>query len=178
MSRRRRRSRLTSKKFETATNDMFYAFAMTNPSGDWRYPHFADRGSDVIYVSSVMSQRFRGVHDEMLDLWKRIAVDQALEFDDNIDPTSLRLLRVKVSVEDVTEEMFREHSEFAHHQKLTVLGRLTDSEAKMLGLTKERAIYKLWANPDSHPDDRKLLRRLGDVADEIEGGSILDIVRD
>lgn len=176
-SARSNRQKKIANSQELTGSNTFLAFVLTTPTGDFRFPSFRDRGSDAIYTSWGLTQQFSHMNEDMLEIWKRVAVDQALEFDDTVNPTSLRLVRVKTVVEDATHELFDEKSDFEHHQKLSVVGRLSDRESKLLGLAKERAIYKISANPDQHVNDRKLLRSLGDFGDDVDSTSLIDVLR-
>lgn len=150
------------------TSETFFTFILAdNQNHRWQFPSFSDNSEIGCYSS--MHQKFPKISEEMGQIWKRVALDHALEFDELVDPATLRVLCIKVDVQDVTRQLFESDAEYIHNRKMASIGRLSDEEAKLLGLEKERTIYKISTDAERTAEDNKILRKLDDQGEEVNG---------
>lgn len=112
---------------------------------------------------------FDSITDDMLDLWKRIAVDNVVTWrDSNIDTSSLRLVRIETIVRNATEELFGHDAHMFEQKRFAALSKLTPEEAKLLGIDSAYALMKLFSKAKDRKADNDLIDRVRDASLETE----------
>jgi hypothetical protein len=132
----------------------FYILSINRSDGEIAYAEIRPRGL-VIFSDPTQLFPVTDASREKLKLLMRIVtVERACGADEPVDIASLRVIRVRANIEDVTAEIQGLDEEDAkEHQKLAALAKLTDTEARLLGLADEKALFKLTQRPEAHVSD-------------------------
>lgn len=100
-------------------------------------------------------QFFLEPSDAIREFWIGTAVGRDItHWDEACDLSSLRLIKLRFDVENVTDQLFHDSEDQDQFAKLTAVAKLSDSEARLLGLVKERAKLKLYENIRPQSRDR------------------------
>lgn len=111
------------------------------PDGVWRFVHITPHGINLL---DHPRQFFRQPSAAVRDLWNAIAVERAVGgIDEPIDSSSARFVRLRLVAEDATERLFTDRLELEQATRLAAVAKLTDAEARSLGIARERARLKL-----------------------------------
>lgn len=115
-------------------------------------------GDHTLSVTRTPEQVFPRISQEMKDLWKRVVIDDAINWDCyNAHHQTLRLMKVEMTSQDCTAELFQDREEALHNQRWAGLAKLSEREARILGLEEQYALMKLFRNPDAEQEDNRLL---------------------
>ena len=132
-----------------------------NRDGSWNFLYPESGGLDNTGNPYVYDDAYA---EELLELWKRTVLDGAIPVTNYILRDTIRIVRYELNAQDVTMDLFEGKDQRAEHLRLLAVSKLSDDEARMLGLEHLKTKQKLLSNPDFHPDDKKNLAVLIDSA--------------
>lgn len=135
----------------------YLTFVVRTVYGSWRYVRVQEHALDVVSTPQLYDP---GMGSDMLEVWKRVVIDDAMPWEDSVDRNTLRIVEYTVNTDDVTESLFTDKDELAEYRRRAALSRLTDSEARLLGLGHQKAKQIIMACPDFDHADGSLLKRL------------------
>jgi hypothetical protein len=73
-----------------------------------------------------------------------------------------------------TADPFTDADDYRHHRKLVKVGKLTDDEARLIGLNGQRALYKMPHCYEEQRTDRPMPRRIIDAAKDCDQSIFLN----
>jgi len=73
-----------------------------------------------------------------------------------------------------TADPFTNADDYRHHRKLVTVGKLTDDEARLMGLDGQRALYKMPHCSEEQRTDRPMSRRIIDDAKDCDQSIFLN----
>jgi hypothetical protein len=126
-------------------------------SGEWAYVRVNQHCLDVISLPIVFSELDAG---DLLELWKRVVVDNAIPWEDSVRPETLRIVKYRCELQDVTLSLFGDDQSVADFMRINAMAKLSDAEARLLGLTTLKAKQKMIHAPEFHRDDQNNLKSL------------------
>lgn len=147
------------------TGKDYLALVVQRFDDEWVYVRVNQHCLDCVHYLPVLfdpSQK-----DDLLELWKRVVIDDAIPWEDNVRHETLRIVRFKMEIEDRTLSFFNNRSEVDHMIRMSALSKLTDTEARALGLVNEKAVQSLAFNPEFHREDGKLLNSLAESSSQL-----------
>jgi len=98
--------------------------------------------------------------DDLLEIWKRVVIDNAIPWEDSVKPDTLRIVRYKLDVEDNTLSLFGNDDSVKEFLRMSAMSKLTDAEARLLGLTTLKAKQTIMHDPQFCREDKVVLNRL------------------
>ncbi len=146
------------------TGKEYLAMVVQRPDGDWNYVRVNQHCLDCVGMPVVFE--VSEAH-ELLELWKRVTIDDAIPWEDSVRPETLRIVSFKMEIEDRTLTLFNNESEVDHMIRTSALSKLTDIEARALGLTHAKAVQALMHNPEFHRDDGRALTALSKASAQL-----------
>jgi hypothetical protein len=126
-------------------------------SGEWVYVRVNQHCLDVLTTPCVFTT---AQTDDLLEIWKRVVIDNAIPWEDSIRPDTLRIVRYKLEVEDHTLSLFGDNDSIKECLRMTAMSKLTDSEARVLNLTTLKAKQMIMHDPQFCREDKIVLDRL------------------
>jgi hypothetical protein len=136
-------------------------------SYSWRY--VGTNYDDDLVLSDNPRHLFPEINDDVLELWKRIAIDNVFTWQArNVVPSTLRLVKVETRVVDATAEIFPHQGEYETQMKFATLSKMTPQEAKLLGVEKDYVLMKMFSRKDRDVDDEKLIVRFTEMDNDVE----------
>ena len=96
--------------------------------------------------------------DKLMELWKRVVTHNAVSWHDNVLPDTLRIVSYNLDIQEVTKKVFGDG--YDHERKSAALMLLSDDDARILGLEKEKAQQLIFHQPDFDSDDGTLMNQL------------------
>jgi hypothetical protein len=150
-------------KDSAKANQEYYAFIVQNAYGSWRFAR-VNNGSMDCYNCPYLFPK--SSLPEMIEIWKRVVIDNAVPWDETVVSTTLRIISYSIGCQDSTDELLEGSEDAQALKKRSAMARLTDAEAKMLGLETEKATQVLFSEPDLSQHDMQILRSLAD--DQLE----------
>ncbi len=147
----------SEKKF--SPSDPLVSLVVQNYHSQWRYVR-VDR--DQLYTTGEVVVYHESYASELLEIAKRVVLDDAIPVDERIIPATARVLRVKHAVEDITSSLFDGSAEVREFAMMAAVTKLTDAEARLLGLERIKSKQRLMHNPELHNDDKRLMLALSD----------------
>lgn len=138
-------------------NNEYLAFVAQNSYGQWRYVRVNQNSLDLFGTPYLFHPSNA---EEMLEIWKRVVIDNAIPFDETCLNQTLKIIRYKMETVDLTEELIEKSGEREALMKRSAVSKLTDAEAKMLGLENLKAQQLIFHNPDFDQDDVRTLKAL------------------
>lgn len=143
----------------------YLTFVVQNNYGNWKYVRVTTGYLDCVNNPHVYQHSDA---PEMLELWKRVVVDRAIPWDDSIRPETLRVARFTLQIEEATATLFENDAAVADFQRTMALAKLSDDEAKLLGLSQQKAKQKLFHDPAFGRSDQKLMESLSKSVAEVD----------
>src|SRR6478752_2769177 len=154
-------SRSYSTRSGTANTD-YFIIVVQQTDGLWQYINVTGGGVDTTYQPVVYDLTQK---DTLLELWKRVVLDGAIPWGStNVRPESMRIVRIRTNVTDAMGELFEDRNQMREFERIKAVAKLSDDEARLLGLTSLKAKQIMLSNPDAHSDDVKLLAEVDAAA--------------
>jgi len=129
--------------------------------GEWGYVRVNQHCLDVVQTPCVFDAN---ASDELLEIWKRVVLDNAIPWEDSVRPETLRIVSYKMQVEDKTLSLFNDDAEVNEFLRMSAMAKLSDAEARLLGLSHAKAKQIIMHNPNFHRDDSVTLGSLQKVS--------------
>jgi hypothetical protein len=142
---------------EARGGNEYLMFVVQRFDGQWGYVRVNNHCLDVTNEPCVFEEHHA---QDMLELWKRVVIDNAIPWEDGIRPDTLRIVRYKPSMEDATLSLFSDDHEVQEFMRMSALAKLSDAEARLLGLTHVKVKQKIMHNPNFDKDDKRMLADL------------------
>jgi len=145
----------------------YYALVIQRSDREWNFVTVNDGYLDISYKPSVFD---KCEAEKLLELWERVVINNAIPWNDNVIPETMRIISYKLVVDDQTLNLFQEVKNENPQQVLakSALAKLTDAEARALNLEHQVAKTRLFFNPNFDNYDRQLLRDLSDLNGIVE----------
>lgn len=138
-------------------NGSYLALVAMNGDGEWQFMYPCGDSLDNTPTPFVYEDHMA---EDLLEIWKRAVLDGAIPMSSYWRRETLRIVRFRMHAVDATGELFEDRGQQLEYQRLMAVAKLTDDEARLLGLDVLKAKQKLLHCPDNHPDDQKTLSRL------------------
>jgi hypothetical protein len=135
----------------------YFSMVAMRTNGSWGYVRVNAHCLDLIGDPVVFHESFA---QELLEIWKRVVLDDAIPWEDHVVPNSLRIIRINTTIEDKTFALFHDDAEVRDFLKMSAVSKLSDAESRLLGLTNLKAKQRLIHNPDLHRDDTRVMTQL------------------
>lgn len=138
----------------------YVALVVMRTNGNWGYVRFRRDDIDVMDTPTSVIP----VHDShmLVDLWKRIVQHGAIPWTDEVLLDTLRIVKFKQSVTDVTFDLLGDQID--QIIRTNALSKLTDEEADALGVGHEKRKQAIMYDPNFNARDKKLLADLNNTA--------------
>jgi hypothetical protein len=139
----------------------YLTFVVQRHDGQWTYVRVNQHCLDCYNSPCVF-----GVEEaeNLLDIWKRVVIDNAIPWEDSVRPETLRIVSYKMQVEDLTLSLFHDDQAVNEFLRMSAMSKLSEAEARLLGLTHAKAKQMFVHNPEFHRDDQKTLTDLTKVS--------------
>ena len=147
----------------------FYTFMVQNAVGRWSFVYI---NSSRLCIYDHPRQMFARPCDAMREVWQRAVIDLAVNVDEMVDISTLRLVKVNMGVEDASEHLFHDKGEQETYRKMAAVAKLTDREAKLLNLAKQKAMLKLYQAAEDEQATVRILDRVTAEAQDFSPGSL------
>ena len=133
----------------------YYTLIVETSYGDWRFAGVSDHGMSiksqpVLFSSSSI--------DKLLAIWERVVIHNAIPWHDGVCPNTLRIVSYNLDIQDVTKFVLGDN--YDHLRKQAALMMIEDQDARLLGLSEDKAKQVLFHNPEFEDDDEHLLKHL------------------
>lgn len=135
----------------------YLTFVVQRYDNQWMYVRVNSDNLEVCGFPLVFSLNQAS---EMLEIWKRVVIDNAIPWEDNVKPDTLRITSYKMELEDKTLSLFDNDEEISNFMKINAVSKLTDKEAKILGLDILKAKQKMIYDPEFHNGDKATMNKL------------------
>ena len=135
----------------------YLTFVVQRYDNQWMYVRVNSDHLDVCGFPLVFSLNQAS---EMLEIWKRVVIDNAIPWEDNVKPDTLRITSYKMELEDKTLSLFDNDEEVANFMRINAVAKLSDREAKILGLDALKAKQKMVYDPEFHNGDKATMNKL------------------
>lgn len=135
----------------------YLAFTVKNLSGYWRYVHVTSYGLNTSSQPILFPTSYEA---EMVEIWKRAIIDNALPWDEGVDLSTFRIVRWSTTIADETSRVLGD--DFDDVTMRALMSRLTDAEAKMLGKEHDKARQSIQSNPEMDATDRSNMKDLSE----------------
>jgi len=119
----------------------FYTLMVKRSRGDWGFA--STIYGEHLVVSHHPQQMFTSPSDALRELWKASVLNQAIRYDESVDPTSLKVVKVNMDITDTTDELFRNKQEREDYAKIAAVAKLSVEEARMLKVMNAKALQRL-----------------------------------
>ena len=145
----------------------YYALVIQRSDREWNFVSVNDGYLDISYKPSVFD---KSEAEKLLELWERVVINNAIPWNDNVIPETMRIISYKLLIDDQTLHLFQEVKNENPQQVLakSALAKLTDAEARALNLEHQITKTRLFFNPNFDNYDRQLLRDLADLNGIVE----------
>lgn len=135
----------------------YLTFVVQRYDDEWMYVRVNQNNFDVCSYPTVFTLDRAS---EMLEIWKRVVIDNAIPWDDSVKTDTLRITSYKMELEDKTLSLFDNDEEIANFMRINAVSKLTDKEAKLLGLDVLKAKQKMVYDPEFHNGDKAIMNNL------------------
>ena len=135
----------------------YLTFVVQRYDDQWMYARVNQNNFDVCGYPTVFTLDRAS---EMLEIWKRVVIDDAIPWDDSVKTDTLRITSYKMELEDKTLSLFDNDEEIANFMRINAVSKLTDKEAKILGLEALKAKQKMVHDPEFHNGDKAIMNNL------------------
>lgn len=135
----------------------YLTFVVQDTSGNWQMVRVNHHCLDTSYEGTVFEE---SLADEMLEMWKRVVIDNAIPWEASVRPETMRIIKYQTVAQDMTLSLFHDEPTAKEFLKLNAVSKLSDDEARLLGLTHLKAKQRLLNNPDFQKDDARMLKEL------------------
>jgi len=135
----------------------YLTFVVQRYDDQWMYARVNQNSFDVCSYPTVFTLDRAS---EMLEIWKRVVIDDAIPWDDSVKTDTLRITSYKMELEDKTLSLFENDEEIANFMRINAVSKLTDKEAKLLGLDVLKAKQKMVYDPEFHNGDKAIMNNL------------------
>jgi hypothetical protein len=144
----------------------YYAATVQHNNGTLFFVRFQERYLDI----SEQPFLFSASNVEHLKyMWSRIAIDDAIRFESDVDPTTFKIVRYSACMYDATEELGLGGTDFVFK---SAIAKLTPAEAKVLGLDVHKAEQVFTRREDMNTKDVQKLKDLSQDMCQVRPGSI------
>lgn len=133
-----------------------YTFIVKDNEGVYRFVY---RDGDYLSYAYYPRMIFSHVTEEHRTLWRRVVIDNVYRWDCSVEPSSMRLIKLKTRFVDHT---FVDAHEQMHCTRQMALAKLTPNEAKALGREKEWFGMMLMRKEHQPQRERQLLDAITD----------------
>lgn len=150
--------------------DEFYTFVVQNFDGRWS---FVSVGHHRLVIYDQPRQMFRKVSEPLRDLWRRAVIDGAVATDEMVDITTLRLVKISMAMTEASNLLFHGDSEEEEYRRMAAVAKLSDREARLLRLVREKAVLKLHQAPVDSTLTGRVLDKANDCAEDFLPGTLV-----
>jgi hypothetical protein len=135
----------------------YLTFIAQRADNEWAYVRVNQHCMDVLSTPIVFHHHHA---EDMLELWKRVVIDNAIPWEDHIQRDTLRIISYKTRMTDETLSLMGDDENIKDFLRTNAMSKLSDSEARILGLEVLKTKQKMMACGEFHRDDKVLMDRL------------------
>lgn len=155
----------------TQVQDEYYTFVVDLESGNGYLetrPVWVNVCGDTLNCCGSIPMLWRTKDlPKMHDVWRRAVIDGAIPWNDRgVRKETLRIVSYKLAVVDVTEVMI-DDDERQHLREMSAVAKLSNEDAKLLGLDLLKAKQVLLSDSEFRHQDARLMRDLGQEQEEL-----------
>jgi hypothetical protein len=150
-------SQYGGKNTTISPNKKYLAMVVQRVHGGWGYVRTNTHCLDVTSEPILYLEEYG---NELIELWKRVVIDNAIPWEDSVRYETLRIVKYSSNIEDKTLELLGDFDQANEIIRRSAVSKLTAMESKLLGLDFHKTKQIMMSNSEFDISAKQTLNTL------------------